>query len=446
MSDGVEYQYQAPTQCYVGEHTTDFAGSKDMDEMKAMLANASVKDVRSASRGWQIVHDQLVGADGVKSVFDAAVDHIMQHWEGKAADSFAAKAKQISKQISDGAQYAHYTSVAMENAAGALETIKPQVDSMEKPSALSSAWDYVTDDGRDDSPLKADLAKGVSTQQALDSNRDKLSKGKEAQLEMAVKMEQLGAAYNSQTKSMGSWKQTTINKSDDYPGEPGGAAPVPVVIPTSPSVSSPRSTTSSRYSGSGGTPRTVTTNKSVTSPREAPASPRETGITGGVQKPVAGTKPQVGTGIDGISGGSGVGGGTTGLGSGVGSVRSAGGGTGGSVPGGLPGVLGSLGGGGAAGGAGVRGGGLARQRGGVVGAAKGGTGTGKGTQGGSGLHKSRGATDVGKAGKAGSGAMGRGSSERSEEEERREHDRPDYLVEDEETWTPERNVAPRVIE
>jgi hypothetical protein len=42
--------------------------------------------------------------------------------------------------------------------------------------------------------------------------------------------------------------------------------------------------------------------------------------------------------------------------------------------------------------------------------------------------------------------MGRGSSERSEEEERREHNRPDYLVEDEETWTPERNVAPRVIE
>jgi hypothetical protein len=42
--------------------------------------------------------------------------------------------------------------------------------------------------------------------------------------------------------------------------------------------------------------------------------------------------------------------------------------------------------------------------------------------------------------------MGRGSSERSEEEELREHDRPDYLVEDEETWTPERNVAPRVIE
>ncbi|PNE38667.1 collagen alpha 1(II) chain precursor [Streptomyces noursei] len=25
-------------------------------------------------------------------------------------------------------------------------------------------------------------------------------------------------------------------------------------------------------------------------------------------------------------------------------------------------------------------------------------------------------------------------------------ERPDYLVEDEETWTPERNIAPKVIE
>lgn len=404
MSDGVEYQYQAPTQCYVGEHTTDFAGSKDMDEMKAMLANASVKDVRSASRGWQIVHDQLVGADGVKSVFDAAVDHIMQHWEGKAADSFAAKAKQISKQISDGAQYAHYTSVAMENAAGALETIKPQVDSMEKPSALSSAWDYVTDDGRDDSRLKADLAKGVSTQQALDSNRDKLSKGKEAQLEMAVKMEQLGAAYNSQTKSMGSWAIRDSNR-DDYPGDPGGTTPVPTVIPVSPSVSSPRA--SSSRTTTGGKTTGIGSSRSVTAPRESAPTERESGISGGARKPVTSVKPQVGTGIDGISGGVGGGvGGSTSIGGGVGSVGS-GGGTTGSVVGGMPGAFGSRGMPGGASGAAFRGGGLPRQRGGVVGAAKGGTPTGNGTQGGSGLHRSRGAAGAGKSSKAGRGEIGR---------------------------------------
>jgi hypothetical protein len=35
---------------------------------------------------------------------------------------------------------------------------------------------------------------------------------------------------------------------------------------------------------------------------------------------------------------------------------------------------------------------------------------------------------------------------RAKDEEQREGQRPDYLVEDEETWTPQRNVAPRVIE
>ena len=40
------------------------------------------------------------------------------------------------------------------------------------------------------------------------------------------------------------------------------------------------------------------------------------------------------------------------------------------------------------------------------------------------------------------GAKGKGQGEK----ERTAGQRPDYLVEDEETWTPQRNVAPRVIE
>jgi hypothetical protein len=43
------------------------------------------------------------------------------------------------------------------------------------------------------------------------------------------------------------------------------------------------------------------------------------------------------------------------------------------------------------------------------------------------------------------GAPG-GRKGRPEDEEQRENERPDYLVEDEETWTPQTNAAPRVIE
>ncbi|MFJ5220107.1 hypothetical protein ACIP98_36125 [Streptomyces sp. NPDC088354] len=485
--EGTYYEYQAPTQCYAGEHTTNFAGAKNMDQMKAMLANADHVEVESCAQGWLQVHDQLVtGSGSAKFVFDAAVEHITQHWDGAAAEGFREQAKIISKMITDCSTYAKYTSQAMTNAASVLKTIKPQVDAMEKPGTLSS-WGDALGDGfdRSDAQLHTDLGNGMDTQSALDRNRGSLSAGKEAQLEMAVKMEQLGAGYNAQSRAMGSWTKKPmpkgrVNDSDDYPGDPGGVAPVPVVVP--PEITQPNTGASSRP-----TRRTSTGTVSPTVREVKP--PRESGISGGVQKPPAGTKPQVGTAIDGIGGGTtgagGYGGGSAGIGGGVGGVGGPGAGGTAGVGGagaGLPGALGGVGGrggratgsgaGGAgragavgrggmpgAGGAGAgaggrggatagRGGSLARRGGGVVGAAKG-TGSGtRGTPGGSGLHKSRGASGAG-SGNTGKGAnrmMGRGSTDRTEEEERREGERPDYLVEDEETWTPERNNAPRVIE
>ncbi|WP_326572172.1 hypothetical protein OIE69_13170 [Actinacidiphila glaucinigra] len=482
-NEGTYYEYNAPTQCYAGEHTTDFAGSKNMDQMKGMLANADHAEVESCAKGWMQVHDQLVvGSGSAKSVFDAAVEHITQHWDGAAAEGFKAQAKVITKMISDCSTYARYTSQAMTNAASVLKTIKPQVDAMEKPGTMSSFGDALGDGfDRSDAQLHSDLGNGMGTQSALDKNRGSLSAGKEAQLEMAVKMEQLGAGYNAQSMTMGSWTKKPMPKRyderDDYPGDPGGVAPVPMPIPSE--VGSPRPGDPSR-GRTGGTTGTLTPSREV-------KSPRESGITGGVQKPVASTKPQVGTAIDGIAGGAtgagGYAGGTAGVGGGVGGAGGAGAGGSAGAGAGVPGALGGLGGrGGTAGGAGAagagrggsagrggmpgaggagagaggrggaaagRGGSLARRGGGVVGAAKGsGSGT-RGTPGGSGLHRSRGAAGAGSGGNAGRGAnrmMGRGQTDRTEEEERREGERPDYLVEDEETWTPERNNAPRVIE
>lgn len=76
-----------------------------------------------------------------------------------------------------------------------------------------------------------------------------------------------------------------------------------------------------------------------------------------------------------------------------------------------------------------------------------GAGAGRGTAGGSGLHRSRGAAGGATAVRKG-GAVGIPGTRtnRPKDEERREGERPDYLVEDEETWTPQTNAAPRVIE
>ncbi|MCM2579912.1 hypothetical protein [Streptomyces meridianus] len=461
-----EYEYIPANMCYNAEHKTNFA-ELDMDTMKAMVSAAKPSDVHDVAHGWADLYHQLVGgtaaegnggSGGIKKIFTAAVEEVLQDWEGKAADQFRAEAQKIAKKISDGAEYARYTSIAMKNAATILGKIKPEVEAMEKPSALSSAWDSATDLDRDDSGLRRDLADGnKTTQEALDANRDDLSKGKEAQLDMAVKMEQLGAAYASQSKSMGTWNKHLDERSDAYPGEPGGSAPVPLLMPPGSSGTSP----AARAPGASGV-------KGGFSP-SGMSNPRTAGINGGIgtaPKPGAG----VGTGLNGISGGTGT---STGIGAGGsfgkgvlggGSKVSGSGGIGAASPG-LPGAAGGIAGGLARGGAGAgsrtgrpgmpgtgggpgggangakgakgRGSGLARQKGGVFGAAKGKAGAGP--QGGSGLHRSRGGAKAGMAGAPGS----RGANS-NEEKERGQ--RPDYLVEDEETWTPERNVAPRVIE
>ncbi|MET9878428.1 hypothetical protein ABZZ36_27920 [Actinacidiphila glaucinigra] len=485
MGDELSYEYrEAEKMCFAGEVKTPFATGKNMDEMKAMLANANPDTVESVAHAWGRVHDMLVKGDGsVRAVFDKAVDHILQHWEGAAAEGFATKAKKISTQIDNTATYAHYTSTAMQSAANVLRPVKSEVDSMEKPSRLSSMGDALTDGFDRSEDWQKDIQHNRGAQSALDNNEGSLSAGKEAQLKMAAKMETLALAYTSQSKSMGQWKRVT-DDGEDYPPAPIGNPPVPVVVPTHPPRSVDRPKASSRNSVTGSTGGT-------TKPSSNVKSPRDTGITGGVPKPATSTKPQVGTAIDGIAAPPGTttggGGGTAGVGGGVGAGGTVGGGAGGTaggLPGGVAGAgLGARGGAGArggsagsgaragaagrggmpgAGGAGVgagaggrggaaagRGGSLARRGGGVVGAAKG-TGSGtRGTPGGSGLHQSRGAAGAGSGGNAGRGAnrmMGRGQSDRTEEEERREGERPDYLVEDEETWTPERNNAPRVIE
>ncbi|MET8679869.1 hypothetical protein ABZW18_20380 [Streptomyces sp. NPDC004647] len=474
---GYEYKYYPATMCFNAEHETNFA-EMDMDTMKAMVSASNPSDVHDVARGWAEVYNQLVGGSaaegsggggGIKKIFTAAVDEVLKDWEGDAAESFQAQAKKISKKISDGAEYARYTSVAMGNAASALERIKPEVEAMEKPGTASSAWDSATDWDRDDSGLKRDLADGnKTTEEALDGNRDDLSKGKERQLEMAVKMEQLGAAYSSQYKAMGTWQRRSKQETEeDYPGEPGGTAPVPAVLPGGPS--SPKSvnagSTNSAGKGSG-----YASSSGLNSPRTA-------GITGGVHSaPKPGS--QIGTGLNGVSGGAGGGlgpGGGGGLGGGLnagagnpgagpgtigtpgipgggvaGGVTRGGAGAGAGTRGGRTGAPGMGGGAGAAGagsakGAGGRGS-LARQPGGVIGAGK--NKPGAGPQGGSGLHRSRGGAQAGAPG-AGRGvgmAGAPGARGANENDEKARGKRPDYLVEDEETWASGRNVAPRVIE
>ncbi|MEV7076002.1 hypothetical protein [Streptomyces sp. NPDC093990] len=462
-----DFEYVETNQCISAQHTTPFGLNYDMDQMKDMVRDADPGTVKRVAAAWEALSKDLVGPGGIKETLDAAVEHVLAHWEGQSADLFRARAQVIGKKITDSSKYATHTSTSLKGAAATLEQIKPEVMAMEKPGKVSSALDYIGNMGdRDDSGANNALKSGAGSQQALDGNAGSLSEGREAQLRMAAKMETLGAAYNSRAAEMGSWrKNNPVNDREDYPGEPGGVAPAPVVVPAVTETGSPRQATT-------GTARTrqvssISSSKAVTPP---------SGITGGAHKPTT-TQPQVGTAIDGIAGGrtgapstggiGTVGGGTAGgggvhggagfVGGAVGGAAGAGAARGGMVgrAGGNAGMAGgrasagagSVGGAGAAKGAAGRVGGSAR--GGVVGGTpKSGTGAGRGTAGGSGLHSSRGAVGKGASAVRKGGMVGVPGSRtgRRKEDEQHEGERPDYLVEDEETWTPQTNAAPRVIE
>ncbi|MYT73320.1 MULTISPECIES: hypothetical protein [unclassified Streptomyces] len=471
--DSVNDAVHAVTSMFGGgeNHSSDFK-NHSMNEMQDMLRNANPGDVRSAARGWESVHKQLVDA---AAAYEHAVSEVLQHWEGGSADQFQARSKVVAKKIHDTSTFATYVSQSMDNAATKLEEIKPVVMAMEKPSDVSSAKDKVGDflsGGRDEDGLAKDIANtNVSAQEIVDGRGGDMSAGREAQMKMAVQMEALGAVYNTQTKTMGSWKKAgSVTDGEDYPGEPGGVAPVPIVAGsvTNPSASRASGNLSRSSTGSG------SSIKGAKSPNVSTS-----GVSGGIgsQKPTAGSQigsgnlsfgggTGAGSGVGagagigaggGISGGiagagaggSGVGG--AGIGGGIGAGAGLGAGAGGRGAGAGAAGRGGMGAGGAGSGAagkaaaGAKGSSLARTKGGAIGKSV--VKPGSGQQGGSALRQKP-KTATGGTGKdAGrNGLGGRGAQTNGKDKKRRDSSRPDYLVEDEQTWASDRTVNPKVVE
>ncbi|WP_404816540.1 WXG100 family type VII secretion target [Streptomyces thermolineatus] len=457
--------------------------------LKAMIEESKPENVKKTAQEWKEVADELAGGSGdggIRKSFKSAIDHALAHWRGPASEKFREEAEKVLSKIDRAYGHARNAERAMRGAAEDLGKAQGEMAKIKEPSFGDRVGDWWNDEGRDPSQYNKDLASSkYDTDAALERNREYLSLTKERHLEAVVVMEAL--AYNYKGHAAVIKAPRHVIDDGDWPAEPNNVpSPPPIALPTV----MPRSPNGQVAGGGGGGKGTV-----GTIPSSKPVeSPRDSAVIGGSQKPVSGPKQPIGTVIDGVSGGvtGPAAGGTTG---GAGPSGPSSGGIVGSGPGGIiggarggvggaRGVSGKIGGGptrgvtggatgagrgatagrpgmpgagGVAGGPGRQGGaaasrsgGLARQGGGVVGGAKGTGGTGRGTAGGSGLHRSRGAQQaVGKSGRPG-GQMGAGvprtRNDRANEEERREGVRPDYLVEDEETWAPQRNTAPRVVE
>ncbi|MBQ1001532.1 MULTISPECIES: hypothetical protein [Streptomyces] len=455
-------------------------------DLRAMILDADPNRIYEVSQHWKSIHNILSGGDGdgktggvdsvsakdsVAGMMQSAVENVLEHWEGEAANAFRKKANEILQNIRNGAAWANHYGETMHAVQNDLRNSISKMREVEEPGFWDRAWDKMWDDGRSDEQLLEDINKGVSTDAARQANADSLSAGKEAQLQGVAIMEQLAANYKVYAK--GSVRDD--NPKDPFqPPSPEVPMPTPISMPSGGS-KSPSMTGATAKPWSAGPTANV---------KPAPTVPRNPGITGGSQLPTTGTKvDSISPGLTGTGPVTGNGGGVGGTGGGLGTGGAQGPGivgTGGAAglaggaaarggigaAGGRRGVagggaaagrgaggragMGGMGGAGAGaagrGGAGAGGrGALAKSRGGVVGAAKG--VAGKAAGGGAGLHGSRGGTQRG-AMAGGAGGIGGRNGRRPGDEDSR-GDRPDYLVEDEETWISEedrnRNV-PRTIE
>ncbi len=374
-------------------------------------------------------------------------------------------------------------------------------------AAISLAKDGVdkTEDffsGRDDTGLKSDISNGMSADKARAAHAESLSRGREIALQAAAHMEKLGASYNVKANQLAGPGARDPEK--PIPPPDSTVPPPDVGFAVVPAVASPRRGTAPDVSGrpvAGG----ASSGGGVASPRLSGHDGAMGGSAGSGARPAVPHAPHPGTALDGVRGGvpnpasplpsTGPGGpvvggapGNSGPGSGgpvmppggqvVGgrgpsggravrpgspstpsTPRGGRGSAGKSVMPGAPGQSGQAGrppiagatGPGASGKGGTPGrqGGWARRPGGVVGEPEKPGAPGRGAQGGSGLHRSRGGALSGSSegSSRARGPMGvpPGGRNAREDKERRRSTRPDYLVEDEETWISQRDVVPGVV-
>lgn len=451
--------------------------------LRAMVESADPDALERSGDHWRASADRLAGEDGrggIRKAFVDAVEHASEHWRGSAADAFRREAAKVLEKVDRTYGHARNAEAMLIGTRGtgpqggvahSLREAKKAMSKIEDPGKVESAFNA----SGDDSQFHKDMANPkMDAKMALELNRDKLSLSKERQVEAVIVMEELASNYRSHYSQVDDGLRPPPGGGGDWPTPPTPHTPPPPVNMPTPGGPRPQPSALTPHTPAGpGVARDITgVNINPTAP--PPRTDLDSVQGGTINPPFNGTiGGGTGTGggghVPGGAGGGGVPGGVVAPVPGMpgGGMRSGPGGRGGVPAGrggvaggraggtgagraGMPGGTGAGGGarGGAAGGAAAgRTGAQARTKGGVVG--KPGSPTGGAKQGGSGLHRSRGGAQAGAGKKAGAaglhGAPGaRGN--RAEDKERGTKQRPDYLVEDEETWTPQRNVAPRVIE
>ncbi|MEU9128551.1 hypothetical protein AB0D08_10630 [Kitasatospora sp. NPDC048540] len=464
-------------------------------DLRQMVQSMDSGGVMAASDPWRKATETL---KQIRTALNTASADATSSWEGSTSSAFYSKMTKLANAVNNAAAYANDAAAAMQMMSEAIDTAKR--DMPEEPSWLDKAGDAIGDSieatvGVDDEDTRTTItdekkAQAVAVMETLSSKYRATTAYLKPPQKITVSndVEDLEPPDSSGPAALGA---LIMGGGMGFAGagqSRGGVAPT--ARSTGPALGG--SPASPKASPAGPTDPGIkggTANPQVKQPANVPSGPG-TGIDGvhlGTGGARGGATPSVGGGWGtgsghgvsgesggGIVGGLGVRGGTSGgtaavggggltggqkgtagtsganSGPGRGSGSAGGSGRSGASAFGAGGMenqkgLGSGAGGGAgAGGDHRTGSGLARKGGGLVGeTGKGGTGRQAFTEGGSGLGRSR---TQGASGAAGAGNGIPDGTKAGKKEKKQAKERPDYLVEDEETWASGARVNPDVVE
>ncbi|RKE19260.1 WXG100 family type VII secretion target [Streptomyces sp. TLI_171] len=454
-------------------------------QMRSMVQAMDSGAVMAAADPWRRATDTL---KQIRTALNTAAADATDSWQGSTSDAFYTRMTSLANNVNNAAAYAN-------DAAGALQMMSEAIDKAKRDMPEEPGfWDKAGDSLGD----FAQQSVGINTEESRTSIADTRKQ------EAVGVMEVLATSYRSATNylQVPTWGRRGDER-ELTPPDNGGASALGALIAGAGMGLAQSSAGTGGSSGSKVSGQRTVTSSTPKAPKVQPTvvRPTDAGISGGTANALPQPKGP-GTGIDGVQGGTVIRGGAGQIGgtSGAGAVHgpSGGGGfgltSGGSAAGlgghgeigmgggtgiggsragfsgnsvskagtfgaggmgGSGGLGGGAGEGGAGGGAGGRAGrGLTGKAGGVVGesthAASGGRAF---SEGGSGIGRSRfgqggGAGQAGGPGQAGAGHGGgmAGHGQAGKKDKKRGKDRPDYLVEDEETWASGNHVNPDVVE
>ncbi|WP_082119540.1 WXG100 family type VII secretion target [Saccharothrix sp. ST-888] len=456
----------------MSDANTNFSGYSHGD-LRRMVQSMDSGGVMAASDPWRKAATTL---KQIRAALNTAAGDATGSWEGATSNAFYSKMTTLANSVNNVAAYANDAAITLQGISEAIDQAKR--DMPEEPDLLDKVGDSIGD--------AAKSMVGEKTTPIAD----------ERKAQAVAVMDMLALKYRASTAGLQVPKASSIEEVEKLPppGDSSGAEAISgLIVGAGLGLASAGGDTETSHASS--RPSASWSGQTAQPPKPVVVAPTDPGVWGGTATPAP--RPQhpgsvgPGTGIDGgvtvpktggvgrgpITAGGGTGGtatgalpGTGGCSGVVGGGGLAGGAKGGSASGGLASGRGGLGSdgsrgavrGGGAFGAGGMGGvegeaggvgggsrsgrGLGQRPGGVVGeAGSGGAGRRSFTEGGSGIGRSR--AQAGQSGTGGGahggmpGAAGKGSKK-----EKKGKERPDYLVEDEETWMSGEKANPNVVE